>query len=271
MKFALVEGGRREAEPGFSGKCPACGDAMIPKCGKLRVWHWSHLVAHACDHWWESETEWHRTWKNQFPADRQEVVQWAENGEKHFADVKTESGVVIEFQHSNLRPEERDARETFYQNMVWVIDGLRRKTDRSRFFASLTVATIINPKPLTFALRSNENALLRQWAGSRVPVFFDFGDSSELGDAHRFETSVLWRLAPRSPRGVAHLTPVRKDSFPGAYIKGLRLKAFDRSLHFARAARAALYVMQQAHQSRNPMGFAQYMARKEMARRRHRF
>ena len=43
-----------------------------------------------CDPWWENETEWHRAWKDQFPADWQEIVHHAEDGEKHIADVKTD-------------------------------------------------------------------------------------------------------------------------------------------------------------------------------------
>jgi len=56
-----------------------------------------------CDNWWENETQWHRDWKNHFPVEWQEVVQIAEDGEKHIADVKTSEGWVVEFQHSYLK------------------------------------------------------------------------------------------------------------------------------------------------------------------------
>ena len=97
MKFADVEGERREAEPGLSGKCRVCGDAMIAKCGDLRVPHWAHRAIRTCDPWWEPETEWHRIWKDQFPEDWQEIIHRSETGEKHIADVKTDFGVVLEF------------------------------------------------------------------------------------------------------------------------------------------------------------------------------
>lgn len=126
MKFALVEGERREAQPGLSGKCPVCGHAMIAKCGEHRVPHWAHRANYACDPWWKNETEWHRDWKNQFPEKCQEIIHHSDSGETHIADVKTESGVIVEFQYSFLRLEEREAREKFYQNMVWV--DLRAKT-----------------------------------------------------------------------------------------------------------------------------------------------
>jgi hypothetical protein len=36
MKFALVDGHRREAAPGLSGTCPIDGRPMIAKCGKKK-------------------------------------------------------------------------------------------------------------------------------------------------------------------------------------------------------------------------------------------
>ena len=39
------------------------------------------------------------------------------------ADVKTSTGIVIEFQRSAITDEERLSRERFYSNLVWVIDG----------------------------------------------------------------------------------------------------------------------------------------------------
>src|SRR5689334_3526795 len=107
MKFANVEGQREEPQLGRTGSCPACGKAMIAKCGQIRVWHWAHRGIRSCDHWWEIEAEWHRAWKNPFPREWQEIVQWSTEGEKHIVDVKTAPGVTLEFQHSFLSPEER--------------------------------------------------------------------------------------------------------------------------------------------------------------------
>ena len=102
MKLAVVEGERREAQPGLSAKCLVCGNAMIAKCGQLRYWHWAHRGTRDCDPWWEPETKWHRNWKDQFPKDWQEMIHRAEDGERHVADVKTESGEVLEFHHLGL-------------------------------------------------------------------------------------------------------------------------------------------------------------------------
>lgn len=46
-----------------------------------------------------------------------------ESGEKHIADVKTDSGWVLEFQHSNINPKERLSRNSFYPKLVWVVDA----------------------------------------------------------------------------------------------------------------------------------------------------
>ena len=55
MKYAIVEKERREAEPSLSGECPACGKAMIAKCGQHRIDHWAHQGKPTCDPWWENE------------------------------------------------------------------------------------------------------------------------------------------------------------------------------------------------------------------------
>lgn len=137
MKYALVNGERQEAQPGLKGECPCCGSILVAKCGDIKVHHWSHHGVRKCDPWWENETEWHRNWKSHFPKEWQEVIQYAEDGEKHIADVKIEQGYVIEFQHSPINVEECQAREDFYKKMIWIIDGTRRHRDKNKFFSEL--------------------------------------------------------------------------------------------------------------------------------------
>lgn len=129
MKFAVAEGERVEARPKLSATCPCCNQPVTAKCGKVKVWHWSHRGNLACDTWHEPETEWHRGWKNRFPVEWQEKVLIAPGGERHRADVTTASGQVIEFQHSPLHPDERAARELFYGKLLWIVDGRARKRD----------------------------------------------------------------------------------------------------------------------------------------------
>lgn len=200
MKFALVTGQRAEAQPSLQGKCVGCEQQVIPKCGELRVWHWAHRGKRACDHWWQGETEWHRDWKNQFPAECQEVRHQAADLEWHIADVKTRDGWIIEFQHSHLKPEERRAREDFYQSLIWVVDGTRRSYDLSGFAKSVARGKALLPHSTTLRLQKPSGALLRDWRHSAAHVFFDFGRGQRL-----------WWLYPGSDDERAYVHPLGRD------------------------------------------------------------
>lgn len=123
MQFALVNGRRSEARTGARGTCPDCGAAMLAKCGTRVVHHWAHVSRRNCDPWWENETNWHREWKSKFPEECREVSHTAPDGEIHRADIKTPTGIVIEVQHSTMTDQERESRESFYQNLIWILDG----------------------------------------------------------------------------------------------------------------------------------------------------
>jgi competence protein CoiA len=263
FKFAVVDGERREANPGLPGKCLVCGDAMIAKCGLIRVWHWSHLVTRTCDPWWEPETEWHRNWKNQFPKDWQEFVHQSEHGEKYVADVKTKSGMVLEFQYSHLHRDEREQRENFYPKMVWIVNGRRRKQDRARFFAALGAAKIVNHEPRIVSVPSNKGALLRDWKASRVPVYFDFGDVNEPDDKPLFDARILWRLTPCGPNGTAYLSPVQKTEFLRVHLEGL---PFDEMCSEFVGRAVARYLIQQAPRSPPLADFERDTARRQRTR-----
>ncbi|MCB2170992.1 MAG: hypothetical protein KQI78_25315 [Deltaproteobacteria bacterium] len=124
MKYGIIEGYRSLPKPRMKGQCPVCGNDVVSKCGNKTIWHWAHVAKKHCDSWWENETQWHRDWKDKYPTEWQEVVLFDEiSGEKHIADIKTDSGLVIEFQNSPLTSEELKQREAFYKNIVWVING----------------------------------------------------------------------------------------------------------------------------------------------------
>jgi hypothetical protein len=217
MKFADIEGNVRvEAQPGLTGKCPDCGQPMVAKCGQHRVWHWAHLKSKACDPWWEPETEWHRSWKNRFPVAWQEIGHTAQSGERHRADVKTERGVVLEFQYSALSEAERVSREEFYPRLVWVVHASRRLRDRKKFFALLRPVHVASKLPTFTIHRDDGSALLRDWGKSRAPVYFDFGETEQ-------DDSPLWRLYPYS--GVlVYLTPVVRAEFVKAHCDGVNFE-----------------------------------------------
>lgn len=123
MRYALVDGSRKEAIPGGHGLCEICGSVMVAKCGPRVMHHWAHFGRRNCDPWWENETPWHRAWKNLFPEACREINHMAPDGETHRADIKTPTGIVIEAQHSAMTDQERLSREAFYGNLVWILDG----------------------------------------------------------------------------------------------------------------------------------------------------
>jgi len=234
MKYADIEGNVREAQPGLTGKCRDCGHAVVAKCGQHRVWHWAHWKSKDCDPWCEPETEWHRSWKNQFPVAWQEIGHTAQSGERHRADVKTERGLVLEFQYSALSEAERVSREEFYTRLVWVVHASRRLRDRKKFFALLCPVHVASKLPTFTIHRDDGSALLRDWGKSRAPVYFDFGEI-EQGD------SPLWRLYPHSGSPSAYVSPIARAEFVKAHRDGVKLEEmldtiFARDREFAAQA-----------------------------------
>lgn len=176
MRFAHVNTDLVEAGPGLNGLCPGCGQPVIARCGTERVSHWAHRQAKRCDSWWEPETQWHRTWKSNYPQSWQEKFLPDPNThEKHMADVHTSDGLIIEFQHSHIKPEERIARERFYQTMVWVVDGTRLERDYPRFLKGKSAFKKTN-RPRVFISEFPDECFPSAWLKSSVPVIFDFKD-----------------------------------------------------------------------------------------------
>jgi competence protein CoiA len=213
MRFAIIDGKRRYAQPDLSGECPVCGAATIPKCGEKVIWHWSHKVKQDCDHGGENETEWHREWKSRFPVEWQEFVQRATDGEKHVADVKTGQNCVIEFQHSRIEPDERRSREAFYEDMVWVVNGLRLKNDRKQFEEALRGGKQIIQEPFPLVeVQPIGCRLVEEWSACPVPVFFDFADE--------IQRHGLWFLVPMGLGNTAFLFLIGKENFIGWHRNG---------------------------------------------------
>lgn len=182
MKYALYQNQRITPTKDIKDAiCPICGELVIPKCGEIKMHHWAHKTSQNCDPWWEKETEWHRKWKDHFPEDFQEYLMVdSVTGEKHIADIRTDKGFVIEFQHSSIKPEEKEAREAFYKNMVWVVDASKYY---EKFKQALTLDFLqhCNISKNYFYIEENIyfnkkiNFLPKIWLESSVPVVFDFG------------------------------------------------------------------------------------------------
>lgn len=200
MRFALINYKLVEASPGLKGLCPGCAQAVIAKCGTLRIHHWAHRNNKVCDDWWEPETLWHRTWKSNFPKDWQEIFLPDERtGEKHVADVRTSHGLVIEFQHSHIDAKERTSRENFYKNMVWVVDGTRLKRDYPRF-AKAKKEFRNTSKPGIFLINFPDEYFPSNWLGSSVSVIFDFRGAEPIDDP-KDTRNALYCLFPILVRG----------------------------------------------------------------------
>ena len=178
MRYSIVDEKRAEAQPGLKDVCQCCGSQTFAKCGHYVAWHWAHSKWKDCDPWWESETEWHRSWKDRFPPDWQEIVHTDQiTGEKHIADVRTPHGLVIEVQNSPLHPEEMRSRERFYKKTAWIVNGDRRgidgheeTLDRSYFNMGRS-SEPIRYDPLAFTVEwHGKSKLLHKWNVTAHPV-----------------------------------------------------------------------------------------------------
>lgn len=220
MKMALVNGERREAVKDLMGVCEGCKQQVIPICGLKRVWHWRHKVDCECDRWWENEGPWHRAWKDNFPKECQEIIiRKHETEEWHRADVQTKDGYILEFQHSLLKADDRQARNIFYgEKLVWVVDGLRRPADKAQFDEFLSYARPINNSSQILSLHPfiEQCSILKEWSDCHSLVFFDFGSAVPL-----------WCLLPRSKKGNHYAVEYSRQSFIDLHNNSLNGKAFS--------------------------------------------
>ncbi|QTN38188.1 competence protein [Cryomorphaceae bacterium] len=219
MKYAIADGKRVEAIKGLKATCPVCSMEVVARCGKQRIWHWAHLVHRACDSSKENETAWHRMWKDLFPSEWQEVT-FKENSEKGYsrADVATSKGLILEFQHSRIEEEERIAREEFYNNMIWVIDGTRLKRDYPKFLKAREEFINLG-RPHVFRVDFCSEAFPESWTQSKVPVIFDFLGQRDLED-HSDPRKFLYCLFPGFIGRYFVVAEFSRNAFIKAVING---------------------------------------------------
>ena len=180
MRFALVNGVRSEAKPRLTAFCPVCGSEVIPKCGDFVIHHWAHRKKTECDMWWENESEWHRSWKDVFPDEWQEVVHIDSDGKIHRSDVTNSFGWILEFQHSFLSESEIKERNTFYKKIVWILDGQKIKDGKDRFYKMLKGANYLSRNPGTCLVKKNIPSIVNKWKNCTEKVLIDIGHISLL-------------------------------------------------------------------------------------------
>ena len=212
MLTAEVNGNRSRPIPGVVGNCPFCQSEMIARCGEVRVHHWAHKSKSDCDPWWEPETDWHMNWKNEFPLRWQERILLDEpTSEKHIADVLTLAGLTVEVQHSHLDPEERRAREAFYKNMIWIVDGSRLDGNRKKIWgweAALAQITQGQRKTNLYLTDRAADLFPSDWLACTSPVCFDYtGPNSDSTSAQL----PLFLLYPGIVHGRRLVEPLSRD------------------------------------------------------------
>lgn len=235
MKYALVNNEKAEAKKGLKGICPICTSELTAKCGEYKVNHWAHKKSRNCDPWWEPETEWHRNWKNNYPFEWQEILFTDQStNEKHIADVHTSHNLVIEFQHSSISTNEQKSRESFYKNMIWVVDGTRLKRDFPRFSKSIKYFKKSRVKG-HFFVEHIEEALPGNWLNSSVPVLFDFKGPNDIIDNTDIRNNLYCLFKPEDFRVRERLLiEIPRKAFIRTTINGewtVRIQKFIESLN----------------------------------------
>ncbi|OWV76582.1 hypothetical protein ATY76_01090 [Rhizobium sp. R339] len=137
--------------------------------------------------------------------------------------------------------------------MVWVADGTRLKRDLSSFSDALTYARSVETKLRSWIIPLGISAIVDRWAGSRYPVFLDFGDV-EFPPRWLPNTGLLWWLR-YAPKIGAVATPVFRQSVIDHYLTGSSIKGLAR------------IELRRPTSSRSGMpGFNAYLARKQARR-----
>ncbi len=174
MIYAINSKGTKiKATPKAKAVCPSCSGDLIPKCGKINIWHWAHK-AKDCDSWHEPESEWHLNWKSHAKPEHVEVVRGP-----HRADILGPRGVVVELQNNSISPKIIKEREDFYGKMVWIVNA-------EPFFERLSFHQFFYRGKLEESFFFWDHPR-KSWFCTKKPVFFDVG----CGD---ISISTLYRI-----------------------------------------------------------------------------
>lgn len=211
MKFAVSEEGKKiEPTKRARGICPLCGEQVYARCGNKYAHHWAHLSGADCDSWSSPETQWHRKWKNLFPKNWQEITCKSDfSNEIHRADVKTDSGLVLEFQHSKIEESDKLARELFYKDMFWIVD-LSRKIERKRFQKRELVNNKITHNRLVCT--NADDVFPEEWLNRNSIVIFDYLGLEEQAECSEYNE--LYCIIPTiGKKSYAYMLILNRNKF----------------------------------------------------------
>ena len=128
MQFAINKENQRininDAVIGEDSYCPCCKSLLVQKKGSFMIWHFAHKSLDNCISYYDNKGEWHRKMQELFPENNREIFE-SFSSYRHIYDVLTESGIIIEFQHSPISLEDFKKRTKDY-----VFRSLMNKTPR---------------------------------------------------------------------------------------------------------------------------------------------
>lgn len=167
MIYAISPSGEKiSANKNTEGYCENCKEKLIPKCGEINIWHWSHQNKTDCVDYYEPETEWHLGWKKLVKKEFCEVIIG-----KNRADIINDKRTVIELQNSPLSTDKIKIREQNYNKMIWLVNGINPQNPilpRFDYWEELR-----NGKVTFFKFRWNYPR--KSWIFATKQVFIDFG------------------------------------------------------------------------------------------------
>lgn len=97
------------------------GHQLMAKRGDKKSWHYSHKTGTNCSSS-KGKTDFHLYWQNRVNKDNLEV-KLIKDDILHIADIINNHSKIIEIQHSPIKQDVIEKRESFYDNMCWIFDG----------------------------------------------------------------------------------------------------------------------------------------------------
>lgn len=182
MIYALKDGEKTLPYKGGRAKCPFCFETVVACTGLIVPHYWRHEAkskSNCLAENYESETEWHFTFKGLFDKESVEV-RIVKGGIARIADVSLPNGMVLEIQKSSITAEEIKKRNKFYKNIVWLFDGSGAAAAGRIDYGYGKYSWIDPIKTVRYGGESGQ------------PVFVDIGIDKEIGKTIILEIEDIW-------------------------------------------------------------------------------